>query len=113
MCLSPVVAASAASPVLLVAACGSDKTSASTSSTSSMSSVSTPAVAPVATSGPEPAPAASTCPTAAPQNAGTPEWTLSGTTGSVAGTGSTYARAPAVTGPVPCSGTQPQLYQIK
>src|ERR1700759_2459960 len=113
MCLSPVVAASAASPVLLVAACGSDKTSASTSSTSSMSSVSTPAVAPVATSGPEPAPAASTCPTAAPQNAGTPEWTLSGTTGSVAVTGSTDASAPAVTVTAPFSVTQTQVHTLK
>jgi FKBP-type peptidyl-prolyl cis-trans isomerase len=78
-----------------------------------MSSASTPAVAPVATSAPEPAPAASTCPTAAPQNAGTPEWTLSGATGSVAVTGSTDTSAPTVTVTAPFSVTQTQVHTLK
>ena len=110
MCSFAVVAACAASFVLLLAACGSDTTSASTSSTSSAS---TPSVAQVATSATEPAPAASTCPTAAPQNAGTPEWTVSGTTGSVAVTGSTDTTAPKVSVTAPFSVTETQVHTLK
>ncbi|OBK15892.1 FKBP-type peptidyl-prolyl cis-trans isomerase [Mycobacterium asiaticum] len=54
--------------------------------------------------------AAGTCPTAAPQNSATPDWTLNGTTGSVAVTGPTDATAPrvAVTGPFSVNQTQVQ-----
>ena len=110
MCTSAVIAAGAASVVLLLAACGSDTTSASTSSTSSAS---TPAIAQVATSATEPAPAASTCPTAAPQNVGTPEWTASGTTGSVTVTGSTDTTAPKISVTAPFSVTETQVHTLK
>jgi FKBP-type peptidyl-prolyl cis-trans isomerase len=68
-------------------------------------------VAPVATT--EPTPAAASCPTAAPQNAGTPEWTVSGTTGSVAVTGSTDTTAPKVTVTAPFSVTDTQVHTLK
>ena len=110
MCSSAAVAASF---VLLLAACGSDKTSASNASTSSASPPGTPSVAPVATTAAEPAPVANTCPTAAPPNAGTPEWTLPGTTGSVAVTGSTDTAAPAVTVTAPFSVTETQVHTLK
>jgi FKBP-type peptidyl-prolyl cis-trans isomerase len=113
MCASAVLAACAAPFVALLAACGSDTTSASTSSTSSASSASTPSVAQVATSATEPAPASSTCPTAKPQNAGTPEWTASGTTGSVAVTGSTDTTAPNVSVTAPFSVTETQVHTLK
>ncbi|MGA9873165.1 MAG: FKBP-type peptidyl-prolyl cis-trans isomerase [Rhodococcus sp. (in: high G+C Gram-positive bacteria)] len=41
-------------------------------------------------------PASVTCPTSAPESGAEPEWTLSGTTGSVAVTGSTESSAPVV-----------------
>jgi hypothetical protein len=53
--------------------------------------------------------AAGSCPTTAPQNGGTPEWTLAGTTGSVAVTGSTDTTAPRVTVTAPFSVTQTQV----
>ena len=52
---------------------------------------------------------AGACPTAAPQNGGTPEWTLAGTTGSVAVTGSTDTTAPRVTVTPPFSVSQTQV----
>ncbi|QLL05316.1 FKBP-type peptidyl-prolyl cis-trans isomerase [Mycobacterium vicinigordonae] len=59
---------------------------------------------------PGPANAAATCPTAAAPSGGTPDWTLTGTTGSVAVTGSTDTTAPrvTVTGPFSVSQTQVQ-----
>jgi hypothetical protein len=56
--------------------------------------------------------AAGTCPTAAPQSGGTPEWTLAGTTGSVAVTGSTDTTAPLVTVTTPFSVTQTQVHTL-
>jgi hypothetical protein len=56
--------------------------------------------------------AAGSCPTAAPQNGGTPDWTLAGTTGSVAVTGSTDATAPRVTVTAPFSVTQTQVHTL-
>jgi hypothetical protein len=56
--------------------------------------------------------AAGTCPTAAPQNGGTPDWTLAGTTGSIAVTGSTDATAPRVTVTAPFSVTQTQVHTL-
>lgn len=56
--------------------------------------------------------AAGSCPTAAPQNAGTPDWTLSGTTGSVAVTGSTDTTAPLVNVTAPFSVSQTQVHTL-
>jgi FKBP-type peptidyl-prolyl cis-trans isomerase len=56
--------------------------------------------------------AAGSCPTTAPPNGGTPEWTLSGTTGSVAVTGSTDTTAPRVTVTAPFSVTQTQVHTL-
>lgn len=56
--------------------------------------------------------AAGSCPTAAPQNGGTPDWTLSGTTGSVAVTGSTDTAAPLVNVTAPFSVTQTQVHTL-
>ncbi len=56
--------------------------------------------------------AAGSCPTAAPPNGGTPEWTLAGTTGSVAVTGSTDTTAPRVTVTAPFSVAQTQVHTL-
>ena len=56
--------------------------------------------------------AAGSCPTTAPQNGGTPDWTLSGTTGSVAVTGSTDTTAPRVNVTGPFSVTQTQVHTL-
>jgi FKBP-type peptidyl-prolyl cis-trans isomerase len=95
---------------MALASCGSDTDTSSTST----SSTSTPSVAEVVTSSvTEPATAASTCPTAAPENAGTPEWTLSGSTGSVAVTGSTDTTAPRIDVTAPFSVTETQVHTLK
>ena len=57
--------------------------------------------------------AASTCPTAAPASGGTPEWTLPGTTGSVAVTGSTDTAAPRVDVQAPFSVTETQVHTLQ
>lgn len=56
--------------------------------------------------------AAGSCPTAAPQSAGTPDWTLTGTTGSVAVTGSTDTTAPRISVTAPFSVTQTQVQTL-
>src|ERR1700733_11612559 len=56
--------------------------------------------------------AAGSCPTAAPSNGGAPDWTLAGTTGSVAVTGSTDTTAPRVTVTTPFSVTQTQVHTL-
>ena len=56
--------------------------------------------------------AAGTCPTAAPPSGGTSDWTLSGTTGSVAVTGSTDTTAPLVNVTTPFSVTQTQVHTL-
>jgi len=56
--------------------------------------------------------AASTCPTAAPASGGTPEWTLTGTTGSIAVTGSTDTTAPYVNVAAPFGVTQTQVHTL-
>lgn len=70
-----------------------------------MSEASTPSAA-------EPATAETACPTAAPDGSGTPEWTLPGTTGSVAVTGSTDTVAPRVTVTPPFSVTETQVHTL-
>ncbi|MGA8546023.1 MAG: FKBP-type peptidyl-prolyl cis-trans isomerase, partial [Mycobacterium sp.] len=102
----------AVSAVTMLAACSSGKTtpSASTSSTSA----SGPAISETVTTPPptEPATADSACPTAAPGDGGTPEWTLTGTTGSVAVTGSTDTTAPRVDVTAPFSVTQTEVHTL-
>lgn len=106
---SVALVASAASLTLALAACGSD-----TETSSATSSASTPSVADVLTpSIAETATEAGTCPTAAPQNAGTPEWTTSGATGSVSVTGSTDTTAPAVKVDGPFSVAETQVHTLK
>jgi len=60
----------------------------------------------------EPATAASACPTAAPGDGGTPEWTLTGATGSVAVTSSTDTTAPRVNVTAPFSVTQTEVHTL-
>src|ERR1700730_6052047 len=96
---------------MTLGACSADKTStsASTSSGSANTPAFTEAVSPAST---EPATANSTCPTAAPGNGGTPEWTLTGATGSVAVTGSTDTTAPRVNVTAPFSVTQTEVHTL-
>ncbi|WP_406815348.1 FKBP-type peptidyl-prolyl cis-trans isomerase [Mycobacterium sp. M23085] len=56
--------------------------------------------------------AAGSCPTTPPPNGATPDWTLSGTTGSVAVTGSTDTTAPLVTVTTPFSVSQTQVHTL-
>ena len=113
---SVALAAGATLLVATLAACGSDSDSAASST--STSSATTPAdpfsvtetQTPTETPGPA---AASTCPTAAPANGGTPEWTLPGATGSVAVTGSTDATAPNIKVETPFSVTETQVHTLQ
>jgi peptidylprolyl isomerase len=110
------LAAGATLLVATLAACGSDSDSAASST--SPSSATTPAdpfsVTETQTPAETPAPAAaSTCPTAAPANGGTPEWTLPGATGSVAVTGSTDATAPNIKVDTPFSVTETQVQTLQ
>ena len=99
------LAACAASIALTLAACGSDTSTPSASKTSTA-----PAVASSVTqaAGPD-----ATCPTTPPANAGTPEWTLPGATGSVAVTGSTDTAAPVVTVTAPFTVTATQVHTLQ
>jgi FKBP-type peptidyl-prolyl cis-trans isomerase len=56
--------------------------------------------------------AADSCPSAAPQNGATPDWTLAGTTGNAAVTGPTDTTAPRVTVTAPFSVTQTQVHTL-
>jgi peptidylprolyl isomerase len=105
---SVALVAGAASLMLALAACGSDTDASATSSTTSSSSAD--AFMPPL---PETPAAASPCPMAAPQDGGTPEWTLQGATGSVAVTGSTDKAAPQVTVQPPFSVTETQVQTLK
>ena len=86
---SVALVACAASLVMTLAACGSDSGHCVIDKHALRLRVFAPSITETAT-------AASACPTAAPQSGGTPEWTLPGTTGSVAVTGSTDTTAPLV-----------------
>jgi FKBP-type peptidyl-prolyl cis-trans isomerase len=113
---SVALAAGATLLVATLAACGSDSDSAASST--SPTSATTPAdpfsVTETQTPTETPAPAAaSTCPTAAPTNGGTPEWTLPGATGSVAVTGSTDATAPNIKVDTPFSVTETQVHTLQ
>ncbi|MDT5102097.1 MAG: hypothetical protein QOC76_5834 [Mycobacterium sp.] len=110
MSSSVAFAGCAASFILMVTACGSD-TDTSSASTSSALTSSTVDVSTASTT--ETATAAGTCPTAAPQGGGTPEWTLPGATGSVAVTGSTDTTAPSVKVDGPFSVTETQVHTLR
>jgi FKBP-type peptidyl-prolyl cis-trans isomerase len=103
---SVALVACAASLVMTLAACGSDADTSSTPSSSVSDVFSAPSLVETSTE-------ASQCPMAAPTNSGTPEWTLSGTTGSVEVTGSTDTAAPLVTVKAPFSVTETQVHTLK
>jgi peptidylprolyl isomerase len=94
----------------MVTACGSDRDTSSASTSSALTS-STVDVSTASTT--ETATAAGTCPTAAPQGGGTPEWTLPGATGSVAVTGSTDTTAPSVKVDGPFSVAETQVHTLR
>lgn len=108
---SVAIAACAASLAMTLAACGSDSDTASSSTSPAGSS--TVAELVTSSSTETAAPAASTCPTAAPQDAAAPEWTLSGATGSVEVTGSTDAAAPVINVNGPFSVTETQVKTLQ
>jgi FKBP-type peptidyl-prolyl cis-trans isomerase len=104
---SVAVVACAASLAMTLAACGSDAETSSASTTSSpVSDVFTPPSMPAA-------PVDSPCPMAAPVDAGAPEWTMPGTTGSVAVTGPTATTAPQVDVEAPFSVTDTQVHTLQ
>ncbi len=92
----------------MLTACGSptNTSSSSTSAPAIPDPYTRPSVAATATD-------VGACPTVAPQNGGTPEWTLAGTTGSVAVTGSTDTTAPRVTVTAPFSVAQTQVHTLR
>jgi len=104
---SVALGACAAAFAMSLAACGSDAKTSSSSSPS-VADVTTPSVAEstIVT-------ASSSCPTVAPQTAATPEWTLTGATGSVAVTGSTDTAAPVVKVEAPFSVTETQVHTLR
>jgi peptidylprolyl isomerase len=104
--LSAAFAACAASLVLALTGCGSD-TDTPSASTPSSTEAAAPPVSETTT------PASSACPTAAPENGGTPDWTLRGATGSVAVTGSTDATAPQITVEAPFDVTETQVHTLQ
>ena len=106
--LAATFVAGAAPMVMLLAACGSDVDTTSASSSS-------PGATPSAVAKPAPSPVSDTasCPTTVPSSGGTPEWTLPGTTGSVAVTGSTDATAPLVQVTPPFSVTETQVHTLR
>ncbi|MBO0676158.1 FKBP-type peptidyl-prolyl cis-trans isomerase [Mycolicibacterium sp. S2-37] len=94
----------AASLALVLSACGSDDPDTSASTSSSFDDLFSSSVT---------AQSADICPSAAPQDGGAPEWTLPGSTGSVAVTGSTDAAAPKVEVTAPFSVTETQVQTLK
>jgi len=100
----------AASAVMTLAACSSDKPASSKGTSSTSASAFTEAASPAS---PPPATADSSCPTQAPADSGTPDWTLSGATGSVAVTGSTDTTAPRVNVTAPFSVTQTEVHTLR
>jgi hypothetical protein len=93
---------------MTLAACGSDTDtpSASTSSSDVSDVFSPPSIT-------DTAPAESPCPSAMPANAGAPDWTLPGATGSVAVTGPTDTTAPQIDVEAPFSVTETQVHTLQ
>jgi hypothetical protein len=105
------VAVCAASLVMTLAACGSEKDAPAASTTSSSSSPASDVFTPPSVM--STAPVASPCPPAAPDNAANSEWSLSGATGSVAVTGPTASTAPQIKVNAPFSVTETQVHTLK
>ncbi len=61
----------------------------------------------------ETATAANSCPTAAPESGGTPDWTLPGTVGSVAVTAPTDTTAPSISVDAPFSVAETQVHTLQ
>ncbi len=97
---SAALLASGCALVLMLSGCSS-KTDTSSAGSSSVSAAT------------KTAQAGDTCPTAAPADAGSPEWTLPGATGSVAVTGSTDTAAPVVKVDGPFSVSQTQVRTLQ
>ncbi len=89
----------------MLAACGSDTDTATSSSPSVSDVFQPPSVTETATE--------ASCPTAAPAKGGEPGWTLSGATGSVAVTGATDTAAPLVDVSAPFSVTDTQVHTLQ
>jgi hypothetical protein len=100
----------AASTVITLTACSSDTKSPPASK--SPAPFSAPAISEASPNPAAPAAADSGCPITAPDGSGPPEWTLPGTTGSVAVTGSTDTLAPRVTVTPPFSVTETQVHTL-
>jgi hypothetical protein len=98
-------AASAATLVVTLAACGSEADTAKASSSSPVHELASTSIA-------ESPASLSQCPTAAPANGGAPEWTLNGATGSIAVTGSTDTAAPVVKVTAPFSVAETQVHTL-
>jgi FKBP-type peptidyl-prolyl cis-trans isomerase len=98
-------AASAATLVVTLAACGSEADTSKASSSSPVPELASTSIA-------ESPASISQCPTAAPANGGAPEWTLNGTTGSIAVTGSTDTTAPLVKVTAPFSVAETQVHTL-
>ncbi|BBX16292.1 peptidyl-prolyl cis-trans isomerase [Mycolicibacterium duvalii] len=106
---SILVGVCAASLAITLTACGSDSDTASPATTTSptMSEVFMPSLTDTAP------PQASPCPSAPPDGGGTPEWTLTGATGSIAVTGPTETTAPLVDVQAPFSVTETQVHTLQ
>jgi peptidylprolyl isomerase len=98
-------AASAATLVVTLAACGSEPDTSQASSSSPVPELASTSIA-------ESPASLSQCPTAAPANGGAPEWTLNGATGSIAVTGSTDTAAPVVKVTAPFSIAETQVHTL-
>ena len=102
------VAACAATVATMLAGCGSDTdTPAATTTSSPVSDVFTPPS--LTQTPPEDAP----CPMVAPTEAGEPDWTLSGATGSVSVTAPTDKAAPTIDVQAPFSVTETQVQTLQ
>jgi peptidylprolyl isomerase len=112
---SVVLVAGGALLVTTLAACGSDTETSSASSSSTSTSAADPfsVTQTQRPAAPPTSAAANTCPTAAPADNGTPEWTLPGATGSVAVTGSTDTTAPNIKVDSPFSVTETQVHTLQ
>lgn len=98
--------ASAAPLFVMLAACGSDTDTAATSTTSTSLEADPFSV-------PETPTPKSTCPTAAPAEGGEAEWSLPGSTGTVAVVGSTDKAAPRIDVQAPFSVTDTQVHTLR
>jgi hypothetical protein len=105
MSASMAFAASAATLVVTLAACGSEADTSKASSSSPVPELASTSIA-------ESPASLSQCPTAAPANGGAPEWTLNGATGSIAVTGSTDTAAPVVKVTAPFSVAETQVHTL-